>query len=310
MDLLEVGIDIGFSKTNLAVACTDGQPLLEARIEHFGQEPQQLVNEELLLYVIVQQLAPFKKHPLSLHIGGFVESPRSFFDYPRDSGFDIQALETFTDVHNHYGLTDMPGNAMTIACGSYWNAMYYDRANYVHWFTSQQAIWDEVPHSFDGFAFARFLFAWWNQVWEQGTSSPLADEILARSGLSPTVLRGIVERDPMLDTLFPPSWLALGPLISQHANEEPVASFLDQGISQLQHFYNQFCAQVNPVDPPLLVLGGSIWSDVLFEIARRSLAQSGIPVRHSQGNPALGAILFRRANPAIQMDPWGVRITK
>ena len=35
MNYLDVGVDKGFSKTNLAVARADGRILLEARIEHF-----------------------------------------------------------------------------------------------------------------------------------------------------------------------------------------------------------------------------------------------------------------------------------
>ena len=41
MNHLDVGLDKGRSKTNLAVARADGQLLLEARIEHFDQlDPQ------------------------------------------------------------------------------------------------------------------------------------------------------------------------------------------------------------------------------------------------------------------------------
>lgn len=310
MDLLDVGIDKGLSKTNLAVARADGYLLLEARIEHFDQDQKPPITEERLLSVIAQHLAPFQAHPLSLFVGGFVAEPRSFFDGLSGYGFDVRALEIFTDVHNHYGLTAMPGNAVTVACGSHWNAMYYDYANNVICFASPCAIWDYLPHSFEGFTFARFLLAWWSQTWERDTPSPLADEILTCSSLSPAALRDTVEQDPMLDTLSPPSWLALGPLISQHANEEPVASFLDQGIRQLEHLYDRFCAQINPVDPPLLVLGGSIWSSAIFGRVQGVLTRTGIPVRHSQGNPALGAIRFRRMNSTVQMEPWASRITR
>src|SRR3989442_1788306 len=218
MNHLDVGVDKGFSKTNLAVARADGRLLLEARIEHFDQNREPPITDQQLLHLIAQHLMPFKRSPLFLFVGGFVESSCSFFDLLRGSGFDVRVLEVFCDVHAHYGLTAMPGNAATVACGSHWNAMYYDQLNHVHCFASPRAIWDEVPHSFEGITFARFLLAWWSQVWEPGTSSPLADEILARSGLSPAALCDTVEQDPMLDTLFPPSWLALGPLISQYAN--------------------------------------------------------------------------------------------
>lgn len=308
MHHLDVGLDKGFSKTNLAVARADGHLLLETRVEHFDQTDPQPITSERLLHLIAQHLTPFKAHPLYLFVGGYVESPRSFFDSPRGYGLDVQALEVFTDVHTHYGLTDMPGNAVTVACGSHWNAMYYDRANNVHCFASPRAIWDDAPHSFEGITFARFLLAWWREAWDRGTPSPLADEILARIGLSPEVLQDTVEHDPLLDMLHPARWLALGPLVSQYANEEPVASFLDQGISQLQQLYDRFCAQVNPPSPPLLVLGGSIWSSILFERVEGALARAGIPVRHSRGNPAHGAIRFRRANPGIQLEPWASRV--
>jgi hypothetical protein len=255
MSSLEVGLDKGFSKTNLAVARADGHLLLEARIEHFAQTDSQPISDEGLLHLIAQHLVPFKAHSLSLFVGGYLETPRSFFDGLSGDDFAVQALEVFTDVHNHYGLTDMPGNAVTVACGSHWNAMYYDDANNVICFASPCAIWDAVPHSFEGIKFARFLLAWWCEAWDQGTTLPLANEILARTGLSAATLRNTVKLDPMLDTLSPARWLALGPLISQYASEEPVAPFLDQGISQLVHLYDRFCAQVNPSRPPLARAG-------------------------------------------------------
>jgi hypothetical protein len=310
MNHLDVGVDKGFSKTNLAVARADGRLLLEARLEHFDQSRKPPITDERLLYLIAQYLIPFKGSPLSLFVGGCVESSRSIFDRLRGSGFDIQVLEIFTDVHAHYGLTAMPGNAVTVACGSHWNAMYYDRANHVHCFASPRAIWDEVPHSFEGITFARFLLAWWCQAWDRGTQTPLANAILARTGLSATALREQVEQDPMLDTLSPPRWLALGPLISQHASEGPIVSFLDQGVNQLQQLYERFCAQVKPASPPWLVLGGSIWSRVLFERVQGMLAHVGIPLKHSQGNPAWGAVRFRRTNPAVQLEPWAFRFTR
>src|SRR5258708_20467360 len=109
----------------------------------------------------------------------------------------------------------MPGNAVTVDCGSHWNAMYYDHANNVICFASPCAIWDYVPHSFEGITFARFLLVWWGQAWDRGRHSPLANEILARTGLSATALREQVEQDPMLSTPSPPRWLPLRPPISQ-----------------------------------------------------------------------------------------------
>ncbi len=196
MNHLDVGLDKGRSKTNLAVARADGHLVLEARIEHFDQFDPQPIAESRLLHLIAQHLTPFKAHPLSLFLGGYLETPRSFFDGLSGDGFDIQALEVFTDVHNHYGLTDMPGNAVTVACGSHWNAMYYDHANNVICFASPCAIWDYVPHSFEGITFARFLLAWWCEAWDQGTTLPLANEILARTGLSAATLRNRVKQDP------------------------------------------------------------------------------------------------------------------
>ena len=114
MNHFDVGLDKGRSKTNLAVARADGHLLLEARIEHFDQLDPQPITESRLLHLIAQHLTPFKVHPLSLFLGGYLETPRSFFDGLSGDGFDIQALEVFTDVHNHYGLTDMPGNAVTV----------------------------------------------------------------------------------------------------------------------------------------------------------------------------------------------------
>src|SRR6266851_3620986 len=196
MNHLDVGLDKGRSKTNLAVARAGGHLVLEARIEHFDQFDPQPIAESRLLHLIAQHLTPFKAHPLSLFLGGYLETPRSFFDGLSGDGFDIQALEVFTDVHNHYGLTDMPGNAVTVACGSHWNAMYYDHANNVICFASPCAIWDYVPHSFEGITFARFLLAWWCEAWDQGTTLPLANEILARTGLSAATLRNRVKQDP------------------------------------------------------------------------------------------------------------------
>jgi hypothetical protein len=308
MNHLDVGLDKGCSKTNLAVVDADRHVLLEARIEHFDRASEQRITDERLLHTIAQHLTPFRAYPLYL-FGSHVGTTRSFFDGLRAHGLDVQVLEAFNDTHMHYGLTDMSGNAVTVACGSHWNAMYYDCANNVHCLASPRGIWYDVPHRFDGIGFARFLLSWWREAWDQRTLSALADEIVACTALSPQALRDTVENDPLLDTLYPARWLALGPLVSQYANEEAVAAFLDQGMRELQQLYDRFCAQVNPPRPPLLVLGGSIWSSILFERVGGALLRAGIPVRHSRGNPARGAIWFRRTNPGVQLEPWAYRVT-
>jgi hypothetical protein len=73
MNHLDVGVDKGRSRTNLAVARADGHLLLEARIEHFDRINPQPITESRLLHRIAQHLTPFKAHPLSLFLGGHFE---------------------------------------------------------------------------------------------------------------------------------------------------------------------------------------------------------------------------------------------
>jgi hypothetical protein len=74
MNHLDVGVDKGFSKTNLAVARADGRLLLEARLEHFDQSRKPPITDERLLYLIAQYLIPFKGSPLSLSSSAVVSS--------------------------------------------------------------------------------------------------------------------------------------------------------------------------------------------------------------------------------------------
>ena len=53
MNHLDVGLDKGRSKTNLAVARADGHLLLEARIEHFDQLDPQPITESRLLHLLI-----------------------------------------------------------------------------------------------------------------------------------------------------------------------------------------------------------------------------------------------------------------
>jgi hypothetical protein len=281
------------------------QVLLETRIERVDRQTRQQISDEHLFDLIVRHLAPFGAHPLHI-FGSHLGTTQQFFDGLRTRGLDVRVLEIFNDTHMHYGLSTMPGNAIAVGCGSYWNAMYYDHANYVHCFAGD--IWRENPWSFSGIAFARFLLAWWRDKWDASTSSPLADEIVARTGLSPQALRALLDDDLSLDSLPPGCWLALGPLVSVYAARPDVARFLDQGVRQLQRFYDRFSTQVSPRDPPLLVLGGSIWSDPVFEHVQVALATAGIVVVRAQGNPAWGAVRFRRVNPRVQLEPWAYRI--
>src|SRR2546428_3427962 len=105
MNHLDVGLDKGRSKTNLAVARADGHLLLEARIEHFDQIDPQPITDEGLLHLIAQHLTPFKAHPLSLFLGGYLETPPRFFGGLSGDGFDGPALETSPHVHTHSRLT-------------------------------------------------------------------------------------------------------------------------------------------------------------------------------------------------------------
>src|SRR5260221_4149083 len=126
MNHLDVGLDKGRIKTNLAVARADGHLLVEARIEDFDLLDPQPITESRLLHLIAQHLTPFKAHPLSLFLGGYLEKPRSFFDGLSGDGFDIQALEVFTDVQNHYGFSNMPRNSVTVTCGDHWYKLCFD----------------------------------------------------------------------------------------------------------------------------------------------------------------------------------------
>ncbi len=302
MNHLDVGLDKGFSKTNLAVVDPDGHVLLETRIEHFDCASERSLTYEHVFQLIAHHLVPFTTYPL--HCFGHVGTTRGFFDCLRSQGLDVRSLEAFNDTHLHYGLSDMPGNAITVACGSYWNAMYYDQINNVHCFAGD--IWQEIPWSFSGIAFARILLEWWQDT---DCPSPLRDDIVTCTGLSPRQLQDHIDPALSLDTLFPARWLALGPLVSRYANEEAVSTFLSHGTSELRHLYNQFCAQVHPPSAPMLVLGGSIWSAPIFERVQAQLIAEGIPVVRSQGNPACGAIRFRRAHPDVQLEPWARHLT-
>ncbi len=306
MSPLNVGLDEGLSKTNLVVAEADGQVLLEARIDHFDQEQEQQLTDEQVTHQIAQHLSAFCLHPLHL-FGSHVRNTQEFFTRLRAAGLDVQTLDIFNDTHGHYGLTPMPGNAVTVGCGSYWNAMYYDQENHVHCFAGD--IWQEVPWSFSGIAFARFLLSWWQEAEETDMPSALREAIVACTGLSPHLLRLRIDSALSLDALSPARWLPLGSLVSQYIYEERVSTFLSQGVRELQHLYTRFCGQVSPLSTPVLVLGGSIWSTSIFEHAQRQLEAWGITVVRSQGNPAWGAIRFRRANPAVQLEPWASHVS-
>ncbi len=304
MNQLDVGLDKGFSKVNLVVVDADQQILREAHIERIDRTGR-LISDRRLLQLIAQHLIPFRAYQLHL-FGSHLGTTRSFFGSLRSYGLNVQVLEAFNDTHMHYGLTHMPGNVITIACGSYWNAMYYDSANNVHCFAGD--IWKEIPWSFSGIAFARFLLGWWRDVGDKGETSPFAVEILARTGLSHDVLLDALDPALKLDSLPPACWLALGPLVSKYATRPEVTTFLNRGLCQLRYLFGRFSDQAKPPDTPLLILGGSIWSDTLFEQACAALTDAGIDVIRSQGNPALGAIRFRHLNSAVQLEPWAYRI--
>ncbi len=71
MNHLDVGLDKGFSKTNLVVVDPDGHVLLETRIGHFDRASEQYLTNEHLLQLIAHHLVPFKAYPLHCfgHIG-------------------------------------------------------------------------------------------------------------------------------------------------------------------------------------------------------------------------------------------------
>jgi hypothetical protein len=303
---LFVGLDEGLSKTNLVVVETDGQVLLEGRIDHFDQKQEQHLTDEQVTQQIAQHLSVFRLRPLHL-FGSHIGNTREFFTRLRAAGLDVQSLAIFNDTHGHYGLTTMPGNAITVGCGSYWNAMYYTPENHVHCFAGD--IWQEVPWSFSGIAFARFLLSWWQEAEDTQMPSALGGEIIACTGLAPHLLRKRIDPALSLDELSPARWLPLGALVTRFIHEERVSTFLSEGVNQLASLYTRFCTQHSPLNAPVLVLGGSIWSIPIFEYAQRQLEAWGIPVVRSHGNPAWGAIQFRRANPAVQLEPWASQIS-
>jgi hypothetical protein len=74
--------------------------------------------------------------------------------------------------------------------------------------------------------------------------SPLWDDIVACTGLSPQQLQDHIDPALSLDTLFPARWLALGPLVSGYVNEERVSTFLSHGTSELRHLNVRLVSQI------------------------------------------------------------------
>src|SRR5260370_24653600 len=142
MSPLDVGLDEGLSKANLAVVEAGGHLLLEARIDHFDREQEQQIPDEHVTHRIAQRLAAFRSHPLHL-FGSHIRNSQEFFTRLRAAGLDVRSLDVFNDTHGHYGLTTIPGNAVTVGCGGYLDAMYYDHENHVHCFARH--IWPHVP---------------------------------------------------------------------------------------------------------------------------------------------------------------------
>jgi hypothetical protein len=136
-----VGIDQGYSRTRVAVVSDAGRVLhVDEERTHFGSrglvpgpaEAQLRERYRGRLAALFRRLPLPSEARVAVHFATNGRlPPRWVVDELRRRGLRVHRVETFSDVHAHYGLTAMPGNCVMYPCGSYYNLMYYDGDNRV-----------------------------------------------------------------------------------------------------------------------------------------------------------------------------------
>jgi hypothetical protein len=134
-----IGIDQGYSRTRIAVASRAGCLIHvdEERtlFDRHGLVPAPTaarlqVRYRRRLSNLLERLPVPSGTEVSVYLAtnGGLLNERVAGELTK-KGLRVLALEAFSDVHAHYGLTGMPGECAVYPCGSYYNLRYYDRDN-------------------------------------------------------------------------------------------------------------------------------------------------------------------------------------
>ena len=305
-----IGIDQGYSSTRLAFVSR------ERELVHADEEGTDFSTLPLVPIPTDASLQDRYRHRLSelmsrsptvtgtsvnvyLATNGGLAQEHVYHEIEKQ-GLQILGLEHFSDVHAHYGVTDMPGECATYVCGSYYNLMYYDGDNNVTCLSDRY--WDATSwgKGLCAYSLGNLILDIYAESSLKSNNRALIQEVENRLGprendsIYEYVRKARLESDRGYV-------MQLASLASRLRNMGQIGDYLrsetHKSILALRILEEHAKGPISAV-----FLGGSVFvhNEFLVDAFRQNLRN--VRVECARGNPAAGAVHFRLRNPFAEIS--------
>ena len=305
-----LGIDQGYTKTSL-ILLSDTMEVLHVDEERTSfnrlnnkNPPSTKPGTRSLykryserLWRLLNKLRIPGKIPVNVYFatnGGL--SDQEIYTLLRQKGVTVASLEQFSDVHAHYGLTDMPGKCIVYVCGSYYNLMYYDKGNNVT--CLQDRYWDATSwgSGLCAYSLGNFILDAYAESCLNHDNDELIKEVENQIGISRK--ESIYDYIRKLRLYHDRGYvMQLAPLISEFTSDKRIIGYVEKEAK------NSGDSNIKAI-----FLGGGVFANnrfvVRFVVDAIKYYASNVRVETITGNPALGAIRFRLRNPNSKIATW------
>jgi|YNPBryulayer2012_1023412.scaffolds.fasta_scaffold01510_7 hypothetical protein len=309
-----LGIDQGYTKTSLALLSP------EKEVIHVDEERTWFDNcsaTRRANAILLQQRYSERLQKLLGRLQISVEAPVNVYfstngDLPEQEVYSlfnqkrlvVASFEQFSDVHSHYGLTNMPGRCIMYVCGSYYNLMYYDKNNNVT--CLQGRYWDATSwgSGLCAYCLGNFIL----DVYAESCLSCSNNQLIRAVERQLGIMRGnktVYDYIQMLRLHYDKGCvMKLAQLVSQFINHPQIARYLEREIEKSLLAVRLLGEHAGDPDVRTVFLGGGVFTNNEILVDAFKQRAPNISIECVKGYPALGAVYFRLRNPNAEIATW------
>lgn len=237
---------------------------------------------------LLARLETWRRVPVSL--AGYCYDHAGVHEAFSEAGWRVVGSKALNDVVGIYGLTDMAGHVVIGGCGSWPQVAYVDSANEICW--PGEDVAEELPEwLLSGWSYAKFLV-------ELSTrdKDPRRRRLhrLVRERLGS---KGFVESNER--------WSDVGPLLKEMLHDPEVREYLSRAADAVLRTRDvRWRNTPQSQAPAVIVGGGSVRDDQLWEIVESELLARNVTVQRITGEHAVGLARYAMRYP--DANPWAV----
>lgn len=283
-----VGIDCGFSQMSLAIVDAKSRVLVVERTREPRGDGHDREVALARLRRLLARLETWRRIPVAL--AGYCYDHAGVHEAFAEAGWNVVETKPLNDVVGIYGLTEMAGHAVVGGCGSWPQVVYVDAASDIFWPGDDVATrLPEWPLS--GWSYAKFLIELSTRDGDPRWSRlrRLLRERLGSKGFDVSNER----------------WSDVGPLLKELLDYPEVREYLARAADTVLEIRDVLWQESGRPDAPKVIVGGgSVREEKLWEIVESELHVKGVEVERVTGEHAVGLARYAMRHP--DANPWSV----